>query len=40
MLNADYYTSVASTQFNATTYLQPSVILQGRVVRAGVDVKW
>jgi hypothetical protein len=39
-LNADYYTSVASTQFNATTYLQPSVILQGRVVRAGVDVKW
>jgi len=39
-LDADYYTSVASTQFNATTYLQPSVILQGRIIRAGVDVKW
>ena len=39
-LNADYYTSVASTQFNATTYQQPSVILQGRVVRVGMDVKW
>jgi hypothetical protein len=39
-LNADYYTSVASTQFNASTYLQPSVVLQGRIVRVGVDVKW
>jgi hypothetical protein len=39
-LNADYNTTVASTQFNAATYLQPSVVLQGRIVRVGVDVKW
>ena len=39
-LNSDDYTSVASSQFNATTYLQPSVVLQGRIIRIGVDVKW
>jgi len=38
--NSDVYTAVASTQFNATSYLQPSVVLQGRIVRVGVDVKW
>jgi hypothetical protein len=38
--NSDDYTAVASTQFNATTYLQPSVILQGRIVRVGFDLKW
>jgi hypothetical protein len=39
-LNSDDYTAVASTQFNAQTYLQPSVVLQGRIIRVGVDVKW
>jgi hypothetical protein len=39
-LNSDDYTSVASSQFNANTYLQPSVVLQGRIIRIGVDVKW
>jgi hypothetical protein len=39
-LNSDDYTAVASTQYGAATYLQPSVILQGRLVRIGVDVKW
>ena len=39
-LNSDDYTSVSSTQFGATTYLVPSVILQGRIIRAGIDVKW
>ena len=39
-LNADYYTSVASTQFAAATYFQPSVVLQGRIIRVGVDFKW
>jgi hypothetical protein len=39
-LNSDDYTAVASTQYAAATYLQPSVILQGRLVRVGVDVKW
>jgi hypothetical protein len=38
--NSDIHTAVASTQFNANTYQQPSVILQGRIVRLGVDVKW
>jgi Carboxypeptidase regulatory-like domain len=39
-LNSDDYTAVASTQFNAATYLQPSVVLQGRIVRVGFDLKW
>jgi hypothetical protein len=39
-LNSDDYTSVTSSQFNAQTYLQPSVVLQGRIIRVGVDVKW
>jgi len=39
-LNSDDYTAVTSSQYNAATYLQPSVILQGRIVRVGVDVKW
>jgi hypothetical protein len=26
-------TQVASAQFNASTYLQPSVILQGRIIK-------
>jgi len=39
-LNSDDYTSVTSSQFNANTYLQPSVVLQGRIIRIGVDVKW
>ena len=39
-LNSDDYTSVTSTQFGAVTYLVPSVILQGRIIRAGIDVKW
>jgi hypothetical protein len=38
--NSDDYTSVSSTQFGAATYLRPSVILQGRIIRVGVDVKW
>jgi Carboxypeptidase regulatory-like domain len=38
--NSDDYTAVSSTQYGAATYLQPSVILQGRIVRLGLDVKW
>jgi Carboxypeptidase regulatory-like domain len=38
--NADYWSAVASTQWAASTYLQPSVILQGRIIRASIDVKW
>ena len=38
--NSDDYTAVSSMQYGATTYKQPSTILQGRVIRVGVDVKW
>jgi carboxypeptidase family protein len=38
--NSDVHTAVASTQFNASSYLQPSVVLQGRIVRVGFDLKW
>jgi hypothetical protein len=38
--NADDYTGVSSTQYGAATYLRPSTILQGRIIRVGVDVKW
>jgi hypothetical protein len=39
-LNSDDYTSVVTQQFGAATYNRPSVVLQGRIVRFGVDVKW
>ncbi|HEY2152378.1 MAG TPA: carboxypeptidase regulatory-like domain-containing protein [Vicinamibacterales bacterium] len=39
-LNSDDYTAVTTAQYNASTYLQPAVILQGRIVRIGVDVRW
>ena len=39
-LNSDDYSSVASMQFGAANYLQPSVILQGRIVRVGIDMTW
>ena len=38
--NSDDYSSVATAQFGARTYLQPSVVLQGRIIRIGVDVTW
>jgi hypothetical protein len=39
-LNSDDYSSVATAQFGARTYLQPSVILQGRIIRVGIDMTW
>jgi hypothetical protein len=33
-------TSVSTAQYGAATYYQPSAILQGRLIRLGVDVKW
>jgi hypothetical protein len=38
--NSDDFTAVASTQYLTTAYLRPSTILQGRIIRIGVDVKW
>jgi Carboxypeptidase regulatory-like domain len=40
LLNSDDYSAITSTQYGAATYGVPSVILQGRIVRIGVDVKW
>jgi len=39
-LNSDDYSSVSTTQFGAAAYNRPSVILQGRIIRVGVDVSW
>jgi len=39
-LNSDDYTAVATTQYAAATYMRPSTILQGRIIRIGVDVRW
>jgi hypothetical protein len=39
-LNSDDYTSVSTMQFGAAAYQRPSVILQGRIIRIGADVKW
>ena len=39
-LNSDDYTSVSSTQFGAATYMRPSVILHGRIIRIGVNASW
>jgi hypothetical protein len=39
-LNSDDYTAVSTMQFATATYLRPSTILQGRIVRIGADVKW
>ncbi len=39
-LNSDDYTAVSTTQFGAATYKRPSVILQGRIIRIGADIKW
>lgn len=39
-LNSDDYSSVSSVQFGAAAYMRPSVILQGRIIRVGVDMTW
>ena len=39
-LNSDDYSSVSTTQFGAAAYNRPSVILQGRIIRVGVDMTW
>ena len=39
-LNSDDYTAVATAQFGAATYMRPSTILQGRIIRIGADVRW
>ncbi len=38
--NSDDYTSVTSTQYGGATYLRPTSILQGRIIRVGIDTSW
>ena len=38
--NSDDYTAVSEHAVQAATYQRPSVILQGRIIRVGVDLKW
>ena len=38
--NSDDYTSVTSMQYGGATYLRPTSILQGRIIRIGVDMNW
>src|SRR5262245_45111840 len=40
LMNSDDYTSVVTAQFAAATYMRPSTILQGRIIRIGADVRW
>ncbi len=40
LLNSDDYSSVSTMQFGAAAYNRPSVILQGRIIRVGVDTSW
>ncbi|MEZ5286895.1 MAG: TonB-dependent receptor, partial [Vicinamibacterales bacterium] len=39
-LNSDDYSSVSTMQYLASAYQRPSVILQGRIIRVGVDMTW
>jgi hypothetical protein len=39
-LNSDDYTGVSTAQYGAAAYMRPSTILQGRIIRFGVDVRW
>ena len=39
-LNSDDYTGVATAQFGAATYMRPSTILQGRIIRIGADLRF
>ncbi len=38
--NSDDYSAVSTMQYGAAAYLRPTTILQGRIIRIGVDVKW
>ena len=40
VFNQNYATAYRSTNFATTAYLQPSSVLQGRMIRLGVQVKW
>ena len=39
-MNSDRWSSVTTAQFGAATYLQPSTIMQGRLIRIGFESSW
>ena len=40
LFNSNYATAYRSTNFATTAYRQPSSVLQGRMIRFGVQLKW
>jgi hypothetical protein len=40
VFNADTPTAYATTNFATASYLVPSSVLQGRMIRLGVQMKW
>ncbi len=39
-LNSDDYTAVVTAQYGAATYMRPSTVLQGRIIRVAADLRW
>ena len=39
-MNSDRWSSVTTAQFNTDTYLQPSTIMQARLIRLGIESSW
>ena len=39
-MNSDRWSTVTTAQFGASTYLQPATIMQGRLIRVGVETTW
>ena len=39
-LNSDDFQGVQTLQYGAAAYFRPSTILQARIIRVGVDIKW
>jgi hypothetical protein len=40
VFNKNYAQAYRSTNFGTSSYLQPSSVLQGRMIRLGVQLKW
>ena len=38
--NSDRWSAITTAQFGAATYLQPSTIMQGRLIRVGIEMSW
>jgi hypothetical protein len=40
VFNVNTYTAVRSTRFDTAAYSLPASVLQGRMIRLGVQLKW